>query len=234
MNDKSDLVIRIPAGSSEAHVTLVDGKGMSNHKTIMVDNLISNLTSSFKFSTGLLPNNTRFFSGSASDYTIGIESPSRVRRFLQASYTRTNAGKLPKELKIPFPTCLFVFEVHSGKIKQSKVYALRNPVAREIDTVYRFPFGNTYHDGKICWGGNKLVAIATPMNLVSVIATFFDAPFNGDLFDGNTIRPSLDKDMKDKDFWSMLVYLNGKEIFPPEMLYDLKIQLSRLMRDPNV
>ncbi len=230
----SDLTIKIPAGSAEAQVTLTNDKGIASHKTVMVDNLISNLTSSFRFSTGLLPVNTRFFSGTTTDYIIGIESPPRVRRFLQASYSRTASGKLPKELKIPFPTCLFVFEVRGGKVRQSRVFAMRTTPGREIDTVCRFPFGNTYHDGKVCWGGNKLLPVNTPMNLVSAVAMFFDAPFNGDLFDGQTIRRSLDKEMKGTDFWSMLVYLNGKEIFPQEMLYDLKIQLSRLMRDPNV
>jgi hypothetical protein len=228
---KSDLIIRIPSGSSEAHVTLTNERGIASHKTVVMDNLISTLTSSFRFSTGLLPNNTRFFSGTTTDYVIGIESPPRVRRFLQASYS--TRGKLPKELKIPFPTCLFVFRVNGQKVRDSRAYSLRGSASREIDTVCRFPFGNTYNDGRICWGGNKLPAINNPVALVSVVATFYDAPFNGDLYDSQTIRRPLDDD-KVNDFWSMLVYLNGKEIFPQEMLRDLKIQLSRLMRDPNV
>lgn len=233
MSNKSDLLIRVPAGSSEAQVTLTNEKGISSHKTVMMDNLISNLTSSFRFSTGLLPTNTRFFSGTTTDYVIGIESPARVRRFLRSSYRTESTGKLPKELKIPFPACLFVFEVRGAKIKQSKAFALRGPASREIDTVCRFPFGNTYHDGRICWGSNSLPAINNPMGLVGCVATFYDAPFNGDLFDSTTYRRPLDSDDV-RDFWSMLVYLNGKEIFPQEMLHDLKIQLGRLMRDPNV
>lgn len=230
---KSDLNIRIPSGSSEAQVTLTDDKGIEKHKTVMVDNLISNLTSSFRFSTGLLPANTRFFSGTATDYLIGIESPSRVRRFLRSSYNTQVNGKMPKELKIPFPTCLFVFEVRESKVRKSQAFAVRGSVVRESDTVCRFPFGNIYHDGRICWGKNSLGAINNPVALTGVVATFFDAPFNGDLFDRNTIRKPMDM-KEDLNFWSMLKYLNGKEIFPQEMLYDLKTRISRLMRDPNV
>jgi hypothetical protein len=228
---KADLTIRIPAGSSEAHITLTNEKGVANHKTVVMDNLISSLTSSFVFSTGLLPNNTRFFSGTMADYIIGIESPSRVRRFLQSSYS--TAGKLPNELKIPFPTCMFVFKVKGFKIVDSKVFAMKGSAYKEGDTMFRLPFGNTYRDGRICWGSsNKLPAIANPMALVSVIAMFYDAPFNGDLYDDNTIaRPHDNKNVR--DFWSMLVYLNGKETFPTEMLYSIGIQLSKLMRDPN-
>lgn len=228
---RSDLTIKIPAGSSEAHVTLIDEKGIANYKTVVVDSLISSLTSSFIFSTGLLPNNTRFFSGTTSDYIIGIESPPRVRRFLQSSWSTRES--LPKELRIPFPTCMFVFKVMGKKVVLTKVYALIGSLHRESDTVCRFPFGNTYKSGKICWGNNKIPAISNPMSLISVMNIFYDAPFNGDLYDSNTIvLPENNK--KVTDFWSALVYLNGKEIFPTEMLYDLKIKISTIMRDLNV
>jgi len=231
MSNKGDLVIRIPAGSSEAHVTMTNDKGIASHKTVIMDNLISSLTSSFVFSTGLLPNNTRFFSGTTSDYMIGIESPGRVRRFLQTSYSMS--GKMPKELSVPFPSCLFIFNVKGCKIIASKVYGLKGALHKETDSVCRFPFGNTYHHAGICWGSNKMPSISSPMSLISVIATFYDAPFNGDLYDGRTIRSPKGNDTV-KDFWSALVYLNGKETFPLEMLYDMNIQLSSAMRDPNV
>ena len=226
----TDLTIKIPAGSSEARVTLTDKDGLKNHKTVMVDNLISTLTSSFKFSTGLLPVNTRFFSGTVSDYLIGIESPARVRRFLKSTYFTQN--NLPKELKIPFPSCLFVFDVRGGKINKTKVFALKGPIARESDTVCRFPFGNTYHDGKVCWGRNTMPAISNLTSLTQVVATFYDAPFNGDLFDAATIKKPHDVS-NHFTFWDMLKYLNGKELFPQEMLYDLRVSISKYMRDPN-
>ena len=233
MSQKSDLLIRIPSGSSEAQVTLTDDRGVEAHKTVVMDSLISNLTSSFKFSTGLLPNNTRFFSGTATDYIIGIESPSRVRRFLRSSYTTRSSGKLPNELKIPFPTCLFVFYVKGIKIRNTRVFSLRSPLSRSNDVMSRFPFGNTYQDGKVCWGSAKLPSISNPMMLVSCIATFYDAPFNGDLFDRQTFNRPLDTDIA-SDFWSLLAYLNGKGTFPQEMLRDLRVNLNNIMRDPNV
>jgi hypothetical protein len=230
--NKSNLVIKIPNGSSEAHITMIDEAGITSYKTVVMDSLISNLTSSFVISTGLIPNNTRFFSGTTSDYMIGIESPARVRRFLQTSYNTRD--DLPKELKIPFPTCLFIFSIEGSKIVESRVYAVNGPIHKENSLLYRFPFGNTYHNARICWGNaiSKMSAINNPMSLVSVIALFYDAPFNGDLFDGQTINTPQDN-KKVIDFWSMLVYLNGKETFPQEMLYNIKTQLSKVMREAN-
>jgi hypothetical protein len=228
MMSKSELVIRIPQGSAEANVSYVDTDGISKQKLVMVSDVVSSLMSSFKFSTGLLPNNTRFFSGTKTSYTIGIETPPRIRRFLKSS---SSTGKLPGELKIPFPTCLFVFEVKGGRITDTKVFALRGLAQREVDTVCRFPFGNTYNDGRVCWGSNKLPAIPNPLALVSIVATFFDAPFNGDLFDSSTIQRPADHKHKLMDFWAMLVYLNKKEVFPQEMLYNLKIKIGKLMRE---
>jgi len=221
----SDLLIKIPNGSSEAKISLINEDGISQHKNITINDLISKLTASFKFSTGLLPNNTRFYSGSSTDYIIGIESPAGVRRFLKAS--RTN--KKPEALNIPFPNCLFIFNIKNSKIRWSKLYSLKRPAYVETDAMYRFPFGNTYSDGRICWGNNKLKIVSSPIKLMEHIAMFYDAPFNGDLFDSETINyPTNSKNVN--DFWSLLVYLDGKKIFPYEILKEMNIKLKSIMR----
>lgn len=221
----SDLIIKIPDNSSEARITLTGRDGIKKHKSVNIDDLISTLNANNKISTGLIPNNTKFFSGTKNEYIIGIESPRRVRRFIKANYEKS------VDLNIPFPVCLFVFNVAGNRIKKSRLYSLRGSLNSETQSLYRFPFGNTYEDGKICWGNNSLPKINDIQNLISIIATFYDAPFNGDLFDHRTINSNEESG---SDFWSLLKFLNGKDFFPDSLLYKIRISLSSIMRDNNV
>jgi hypothetical protein len=213
-----DLLIKLPDGSSEAQLSLKNGN-LIEYKTVSIDELISNLISDFKFSTGILPNNTRFFSGTSIDYIIGIETPPIKRIFYKKS---KESGKV--KIYIPFPICIFIFHVIKEKVCDSKLFSLKNTLMRDKDILCRFPFGNTFTDGRICWGSNKLPKICIPMNLVSCIATFFDASFNWDLFDDQTISG------KNWDFWKLIKELDEKESFPQEMLRQGNTNISKFMR----
>ena len=216
-----DLIIKIKNNSSEARVVFTNSDGFQTNKNVCIDDLLDALNSNNKISTGVLPSNTKFFSGTRGDYIIGIESPRRVRRFIQFD----NNHNVDKEFRIPFPICLFIFYVSDGLIKSSKLFALNEKLNNKKDTLYRFPFGNTYEDGRICWGNNKIPKIKKPQSLHSLIAMFYDAPFNGDLFDSKTIK------MERSNFWTFVKSLDGKDFFPNKVLFEVNVNLENIMRN---
>lgn len=226
--DNTDLVIRIKAGASDAHVSLTKD-GIAQCKTVALDDLISQLTASQKLSTGILPRNTRFFNGRPAQYRIGLETVARTRDFGVYSRAREEVGQGKKVLRIPFPPCLFVFDVTAGRVNATKVFALKNLIAKKTDGLYNFPFGNVYPEGRVCWGSARLPQIKTPMNLISVVSVFFDSPFNGDLVNERTFKSPSGKRIP--DFWSLVKYLDGKEFFPDNMLYKSHSSMSTLMKE---
>jgi hypothetical protein len=209
-----NLVITIPDTGIDANVAMVKPDGTLTQKTVLIDDIVSNLASSFKFSTGMLPRGTRFFSGSGENYIIAIEMGDRVRRMVSKS-------KQKKIINIPFPKCFFVFWVEANRIKQTYVFSLKNPINAETDTLYNFPFGNVYQDGHVCWGEAKLPKINCAMELVGVINIFLGSGFNGDLIEGWSFgqpKKYEEGECKVKCFWTLLKYLENKTIFPREML----------------
>lgn len=220
------LTITIPNGGTDAHISMTEPNGVAKQKTVSVDDIVSNLASSYRFSSGLVPKGTRFFCGTPTDYLIGIESEARVRR-LEAR------GNENRDMMIPFPMCLFVFSVRARRIRQTWVLTLKRPLETENDLAYNFPFGNTYSDGHVCWGEARLPEIHQPMELVGIINMFLDSGFNGDLVeDYNYIPPTNyeEGEHRVECFWSLLRYLEGKDVYPEEMLRENGRTLQQIMR----
>ncbi len=208
------LTITIPGAGTDAHVSIVAPDGISKQKTVSVDDIVANLASSYRFSTGLLPKGTRFFSGSLNDYLICIEMEERVRKM-------RSVGNEERTRMIPFPKCLFIFFVRSNKIIQTYIHSLKKNLESDKDTLYHFPFGNVYQDGHVCWGGASLMKVNQPMELVGIINIFLDSGFNGDLIEENTyLAPSSYKkgESRIRDFWSLLNYLEKRDAYPSSML----------------
>lgn len=223
--DEKDFIIKMREGEGNAKVTVVD-RGVIHHKTVEVSEIIGNLTKSHKISTGILPRNTRFFSGTKTNYRIGIETLPRVRDFGLFSRVAADENKKQKVMKIPFPPCLFVFEVQADKLYNTYVYALSQRISTENETLYHFPFGNTHSDGRVCWGTAHPPPIKVPMNLISVVSVFFDSAFNGDLVSSVSWKQN---GTKTPDFWSLIKFLDGKESFPQNMLNSTSKTLKGIM-----
>ena len=223
--DEKDFIIKMREGEGNAKITVVK-KGIVLHKTVDVSELIENLTKSHKISTGILPRNTRFFSGTKINYTIGMETLPRVRDFGVFSRVRAEENKKQKVMKIPFPPCLFIFSVKNGKLSHTEVHALSRKISTENEMLYYFPFGNTYQDGKVCWGTAYPPSVKIPMNLISAVSTFFDSAFNGDLVSSYSWKQ---KGTLTSDFWSLIKFLDGKESFPQNMLNPTNKILKKVM-----
>lgn len=226
-----DMTIRLASTSSEAHVSIVGEDGTVEQKTISVDELIAQLTSSQRISTGILPRGTRFYRGHASDYFIAVELIPKKRKLLVTKADNKLEGK-----NVPVPRCLFVARILNKCLNRSWLFALKQPFSNMNDLIFSFPFGNVYEKGLICWGNAKIPPIKKPLDLVSVIATFFDSPFNGDLSESNYafISPPIVPDEYEVvELRTLIKYLDGMDEFPENMLYEKHIRLETLIEQEN-
>ena len=202
---------------NSANVTLVKD-GISSIKTVSIEDIISKLASNYKFSTGLIPKNTRLFSGSNDKYTIVLETEPRVRTI---AVKREGVW----DNKIPFPTCLFVFDIKEELIRSSYLFSLKNYVTSTENDLYCFPLGNVYiEDGRICWGNVVLPKITKPGDLISVINLFFDSRFNGDLADGFVQQKNI------SGFMDLIEHLDGKPMFPEDLLKKRSENISAMLK----
>jgi len=217
------LTIKLENNSQDALV-IMEQNGVKTQKTISIEDLASRLASTHKLSTGILPKGTRYYSGSALNYIIGIEVASRKRMFMADFYNRRELAEAkglkykPNNIEVCFPPTLFIFNVKNLKLSDTKVFALKQTLVKEDDMLYRFPFGNTYADGRICWGNNKIPSIKNPFCLIEVMSLFLDSPFNGDLVDGITLKSFKFGDKQINDYWAFVKYLPDMEKFPEEAL----------------
>lgn len=211
VNASTEMLIKLNNTSADATV-VTKNNNISTTKVISIESLITSLTGGHKISTGILPKGTKFFSGSLSDYIIGIEIPRCIRPL---RYVRDGVF----EYNIPFPMCFVVFYVIDGRISNTYVYALKNPVTSKSTELFNFPFGNTYGDGRVCWGGVRLSEVKSPTELLSTISLFFGSEYNGDLISSSSFDESVELNITMGVVKTLLDALNGKEFFPNELLY---------------
>jgi len=219
---QSNLIISIPHEGVDANISVQRQDGTTDQKTVSIRDIINNLASSHKFSTGLLPKGTRFFLGSTVDYFIGIGTDARKRIF---RYGDT-------ENNIPFPYCFFAFIIKNKHIYKTYMYTSVRSLELETDRLYHFPYGNVYSHGEVCWGCVNLPEIRKPMDLVGVVNTFFSSNFNGDLFENYSFRhPEKyeDGELRIDSLYKMIEYVKNKDVFPTEMLNESDITLKNLI-----
>lgn len=176
------MKITIPGNFSDAMIQYGSDQDMRS-KNVSLDDLISSLATGHQISTGILPSGAKLYSGSSSAYSLWIEVPAKVRPL----ETPGNDRRDRSTYLVPFPRMLFKFQVTSMNIVDTRAFCLKNPFESNDDIVYRFPYGNTYADGRVCWGGVRTPRITSPIQLASLITMFFQSEFNGDLLDPRTV-----------------------------------------------
>ena len=208
--DESEMVIKLEKNGVDAIVSIKEDGRILN-KTVSMEEIISKLMTNYSISTGLLPRGTRIYSGTQSDYAVGIEIPAGVRPL---HYIREGQFKG----KVPFPPCFMVVGVKNTNITYSAMYAAHGPVTSDKDNLYNFPFGNVYNDGHICWGGVKLSMIKNPIELLPIVSSFMDSEYNGDLMYDTTFNPSKLEGLISRNLKSLLTTIENKEVFPLDIL----------------
>lgn len=128
---------------------------------------------------------------------------------------------------VPFPKLMFYFKVRTGILKESKVYALKSGRISDKTTLYKYPFGNVYDGGKICWGGNVINGIYELRKVERIISTFFGSPTNDDLWGKCINVPSDDPRRVQR---GLLESLNMEKTFPEDILVKTHYSVKNLLK----
>lgn len=220
MLSESEVTIRLN-GTSDATITIKKEDRIVN-KNVSLDSLVSCLAANYKISTGILPRGTRFFSGSSTNYRIGIEIPRNIRTL---RYVKNGVF----EYNIPFPVCFVIFSIENNIVFSTEVFSLRNPITSEDDYLYHFPFGNVYKEGKVCWGGVKVPTINSPFELLSLVGLFFNSEYNGDLIGSYSFNSNADMQIEQSFVKTLFDALNNKEVFPNNILRKTEYHIKDFM-----
>lgn len=224
----AQMTITLNESNSDAIVSIRQN-GRVVEKCISVEDLATALAQMHSINTGILPSNTRLFKGDPSKYVIVIEAPAKIRRFLLHSNTQESEQGdkyKPREIMMPFPNCLFFFCVVGGNIINTYVFSTGNRLISSNDIMNYFPYGNTFEDNHVCWGKVVLPKIKNPIEIIGAVASFLDAPFNGDLT-SNT--PFTKPNEKVNNFWELVAYLDGQPNFPPSILRSVEITFQQAL-----
>lgn len=88
---------------------------------------------------------------------------------------------LEKTVKnVPLPDLIFSIEVNENVFGRIRVFAIKDKIISENTELYKFPLGNVFSEGGICWGGNPLSTIADankPETFHKLIGAFLTSPF---------------------------------------------------------
>lgn len=163
----------IEIDESKIALTLQNGDILSS-KVITLGSLLK-LLGNLSLSFELLPKNCRFVSqqGELTHYCVEIEAqhcPMTVER-------NDVRNVIPK---IYHPNNLFIFSIFQNQILSSFCVCTKEPIKSLNDEIFRSPFGNTHHDGRICWG-NTDTQQYTVSNLHTLALTYYTSGFNGEL-----------------------------------------------------
>jgi hypothetical protein len=220
--EKTTLNVEFGSQRQEAIATFKTGKNIFT-KPISVSDLVTELARDLEITTGVLPNGTRFYSGTKTMYRIGIQVPAKKRT------TRFSLLDASQSFTVPFPEMLFIFSVQDKRIFSSLLFACIPPIGRPQDRLYSFPFGNVYgNDGKICWGDVHQAAIEEPIMLDTMIARFFGSVFSGHLVNGTSLFNPPDGVV---NLRTLLESLSNQEFFPDNILKTSQFTIDKAMSE---
>ena len=188
-------------------------------KSITLDDFIRTISATARakgVSLGALP--TGYYNAkivSLEDMSFSCSLVMKGRCFL--------ANYFEEQYQIPYPDLFFWFNVEEGKVTKSRCFALKSDKNISDSTeLYYFPFANVHEDGRICWGDNTLPIISSMQELDGLVALFYGAPYNNDLFDST-------QHLVGKGGISLFEFFNElkkKKSFPKEVLKRTSLHVS--------
>lgn len=143
------------------------------------------------------------------NFFVSVLVPGQVR---PTSYMNKEMERL-----IPFPSLLFGFRISKRALIHSACFAVKETRARNISKsteLYRFPYGNVYQDGRICWGSTGIARDIYDNGMSAIpfaIETFFNATMNNDLYHDDVTKKKVSLEL-------LLFELEEKDIFPSSIL----------------
>lgn len=199
LNLDAPVILRISNSGVKAEFEGDKGK---IYKNIGLPSLSKILTIDAEFDTGFLPIFGKNYIGVKRYYKY----PDKEIIFIEASPANRTVrfGKGDSETKefknVAFPGLLMAITMRvksNGQLEVAnhKLFATPNPIIRDSDQLYRFPFGNVYSDGGICWGNiNPSKNIRTLTQAAGLLDEFLYGRMNSDLYSsGRSSGMSLEK-----------------------------------------
>lgn len=108
---------------------------------------------------------------------------------------------------VPFPELIFAFKYCGGNLNRSLVYATNSS-----GELCRYPFGNVYDDGRICWGSYVHSEVTCISDAELAARKFYELPTNNDLWEKKYVRHDVGI------LSNMYSMLDGMACFPDEWL----------------
>ena len=121
------------------------------------------------------------------------------------------------------PSLVFSFHVDTGRLEKTRVFVLKDDKPTGNSVLYRYPFGNVYDDGRVCWGSNVFPDILEIKRLEMVMTLFIHSPCNSDLYNSEKCIG-----VKDIPLRELFEQLHNKQDFPEEYLMPIKKQRGNM------
>lgn len=221
--------MRVVSTIDTSHPTLVricveDGENVQELKSITMDDYVQLVTGSVTAQKkmqriGKLPDG--FYDGGYESITGTYEAIIHVP-----------GGKYPiffmeQSHMVAFPSLVFLFKAERNRITKSLVFAVddSNGLTEESE-LYHYPYGNVYHDARICWGRNELPKITSLADFGGVVNLFFGSPTNNDLYEPPKVKHE-GKEFKPSQM-ELIDFMKNEEKFPINFLKSAKGKLGEL------
>ena len=197
-------------------VSITDENGMVESKAIRYQDFsdIINMSRMEEdlFRTGQLPKG--YWDG-----YISVSNPSTFKVVVVVPEARRLLNYYGESFEVPFPALTFLIATTAGKVNVSKVFAVLGQNIAPESTLYHYPYGNVYDDGKICWGQNILDSLPSIRSVDGIVALFFGSETNDDLF----------KSSKYSGQREMILSVAGKKSFHEHWLEKSHYKLGGLL-----
>lgn len=205
-----------------ANVVLTDDNGSKNSKTVEIRSLLKAFTKSIVETVEQAPIGEIPFG--YYDGAIGIcnnKLKADVVTVLPASMQVMQYEDTQYDVCVP--SLVFSFHVDKGRLECTRVFALKDAKPTDDSILYRYPYGNVYDDGKVCWGHNSLPDIHAIKRLEMVMTLFIQSPCNSDLY-----RPEKCIGIRGVELRELFEKLRNVQSFPEEYLVPIKKQRGNM------
>jgi hypothetical protein len=140
-------------------------RGSGAYRRISANDLAHAITRDLSYSSGLLPQNTLWWSNGRDGTVTALWVPPGVRRLA----LQPPSMEAPERFTIPLPGLVFLCTPG----QPPRVYAARKRPVKLDEMLYRAPLANVYKDGSTCPGNHKY-----PVRVTDIPDDFFRSFFS--------------------------------------------------------
>lgn len=202
-----------------AHVTIINTEmDVKEERLVTIDSLMKAFGSSIIKETEMVPLGRMPFG--YFDGAIRMEQgkfSAEVVAVLPASKQIVTYEKTKYD--ICMPSLVFSFKVQEERLAETKVFTIKDDIPKEKSRLYRYPFGNVFDSGSVCWGNNCIPRIKDLKGLEMIMTLFIQSPCNDDLYNSEKCIG-----VKELPLRQLLQNLKDKNVFPEEYLRPIKNQ----------